>query len=699
MKVIVAEKPSVARAIAAVVGAKKVCDGYLSGNGFAVSWCIGHLVEYAMPESYDPVYKKWDLSTLPILPSQFKSEVKRDRGIKKQFRVLKELMCDKDTEYIICAGDAAREGELIFRLVYDRMRCRKRVMRLWISSMEDSAIREGLAAMKDNHEYDSLADAAYCRAQADWLYGINLTRLYSLLYAPYKQTYNCGRVQTPTVALIVERQRAIDNFSPEPYFVVTATAEGVPFTARFSDQQNAIELERSCVGKPITITSAECKEKRKAPPLLYDLTTLQRDANRLLGYSAQTTLDLLQQLYEHKLATYPRTESRHITDDMEGPVRSLVADLLKASIVEAPGVLCDEIDVKRIVDNAKVSDHPAILPTREVNKTRLAALDEKQRNILLLVAYCLVESVAKPNIFTSTKLVGEVEGVSFAATGTTSIDKGWCAVEQKCRLAVGASQESERETEIPLLHEGENYPVVCSGLESKKTKPPRPYTEDTLLSAMETCGKEIDDEDARVAMKDSGLGTPATRAATIEGIIRTGYVKRSKKNLVPTDIAFDFIDVVDATVKSPELTGIWEKKLADVQNHRMSAEAFMQSIKCALAGIVTDAKNNPVEGAKKMEERKVIGMCPLCGADVIDAGKTYKCVTAKWDSATKTASGCPLTIWKTMSGREISEGEAQALLENGRIDSLEGFTSKRTGKSFGAPLKLEGGRAVFDFDN
>jgi DNA topoisomerase-3 len=693
---IIAEKPSVAGEIAKVVGATKREKGYLSGGNYLVSWCVGHLIEMAQPAAYDEKLKKWSLDTLPILPDQYITEVSSNTA--DQFKVLKELMRRTDVTELIEATDAGREGELIFRLVYDKASCKKPFKRLWISSMEEKSIKDGLAKMKPSSAYDSLYRAALCRQRADWLVGINLTRLYSKMY---DKTLTCGRVQTPTINLIVERQREIENFVPQIYYSLIADLGSFKAYTKATKKEDAQEIVSRCTGKKAYVTSVEKQEKKENPAALYDLTTLQRDANRLLGYSAQQTLDYMQKLYDGKLATYPRTDSRYITADQEAHTRSLIDTLLQTGIystIISSDYSTDKISMKRIVNDKKVTDHHAILPTESVTKEKLAALPTGERNILLLVSYRLLSAVYSPYVYTATKAILDIEGEAFSATGREILETGFKMIDGQLKNTINATEEKEEKQDggenamLPPMAEGNKFTVIGITAEEKKTQPPKSYTEDTLLSAMETAGKSISDSELKEAMKDSGLGTPATRAGIIENIIKTGYISREGKKLLPTETAYTFIDLVTPTIKQPELTAEWEKQLSEIQRGEIADTVFMDQITGFIRSFVNDTKAlySPEQSTGVFErERENIGTCPICGKKVVEFPKSYSCESGK--------GGCGFVIWKTIAGKAISITQATKLLNKGKTDLIKGFKSKE-GKPFDAYLILKENKSVgFDF--
>lgn len=697
MILIIAEKPSVAGEIAKVVGADKKGKGYLTGGNYIVSWCVGHLVELAKPAAYSPDLAKWSLETLPIIPDHYLTEVSGKTA--DQFNVLKELMNRSDVSELVEATDAGREGELIFRLVYEKAGCRKPFNRLWISSMEEKSIRDGLASMKPGREYDKLYHAALCRQRADWLVGINLTRLYSKMY---DKTLTCGRVQTPTINLIVKRQRDIQNFVPQTYYSLVADLGSFKAYNKATEKTEAQRIVERCKGKTAHVAKVERQEKKENPAALYDLTTLQRDANRLLGYSAQETLDYMQKLYDNKLATYPRTDSRYLTADMESSTRNLIDTLLSTGIYSttiANDYSTVNVKMQRVINDKKVSDHHAIIPTGSVTKEKFDNLPTGEKNILLLIAYRLLSAVYAPHTYTATKVNLDIEGEPFSATGKEILENGFKMVDEQAKAAIKAQPEKDDKPDspdnsvLPVMNEGDTFPVVNITAEEKQTKPPKSYTEDTLLAAMETAGKLIADEELKEAMKDSGLGTPATRAGIIENIIKTGYIARdNKKHLIPTDTAYTFVDLVTDKVKEPELTAEWEKQLSEINGGSMAAADFMNSITGFISSFVQDTKEkySPEQSTGVFErEREDLGKCPKCGKKVVEFPKSYSCESGK--------GGCGFVIWKQIGGKAISKAQAKKLLDKGKTDLIKGFKSK-TGKSYDAYLTLKEDKTIgFDF--
>ena len=556
MQLVIAEKPSVARSIAAVLGANKKHDGYVEGNGYIVSWCIGHLVGLYSPNDYDEKYKKYSFELLPIIPEEFR--FKLNDSTAKQYKVLKELMSHSDVEEIVCATDAGREGECIFRYVYNYARCRKSVKRLWISSVEDKAIRDGFNNLKDDREYDNMFDAGFSRNKADWLVGMNFSRVFSCRYGT---KLSVGRVQTPTLAMIVKRDHDVKNFVKQKFFTVELDCgELIVSSARIDEEKTAQAIAGKCNGKTAAVKSVDKQKKTVNPPKLYDLTTLQREANRQYGYTAQQTLDYTQELYESKLVTYPRTDSQYLTEDMEQTAQDMIETIYTAIPQFKPQAEFVP-NVKRLINNSKVSDHHAIIPTAEIAKTDINSLTDGQKNILLLIAAKLVVAAAPAHVYESVKITVDCENTEFTATGKTVIEQGFKLLEKqiKAQLKGGSSDENEdKEKVLPDVVQGQTFDNVKSSVEEHFTSPPKPYTEDTLLSAMETAGNADYDENSDVEKK--GLGTPATRAAIIENLVKREFIVRNKKQINATEKGASLISVLPDTVKSPKLTADWETR-------------------------------------------------------------------------------------------------------------------------------------------
>ena len=687
---IITEKPSVARTISKVLGATARRDGYLEGGGYLISWCVGHLVELAPPGVYDPRLERWDRADLPILPEQWRYLV--SSSTKNQFDVLCKLMHRPDVDRIVCATDAGREGELIFRLVYQECGCRKPVSRLWISSMEDAAIRAGFANLRPSTEYDALYKAALCRERADWLVGINATRLFSCLYG---QPLNVGRVMTPTLAMTVSREAAIDAFRPEPFYTVLLKMEDcMASSERFKDKSQAEALLAECrKSNRAVLQKTERKEKTEHPPALYDLTTLQRDANRMLGYSAQQTLDCTQALYEKKLVTYPRTDSRYLTEDMEPDLPDLIRQT--AARFGVTGEI--PIHAKQVINSKKVSDHHAILPTRSMAKADLSSLPTGEAHILRLIAARLLAAVGEPYRYAETTVQLECAGQIFTAKGKTALAEGWKAVERAI-LGNAAEKDKEKLEILPEVQGEETLPILDAQLKEGKTSPPKHFTEDTLLSAMETAGKENMPEDA----ERQGVGTPATRAGIIEKLVKKGFLTREgtgkTKNLIPTEKGRALIAVMPEEIQSPAMTADWEQKLLQIEQGELDPETFMNEIEQMVASLVQTSE--AVKGASMLMKNngKIVGVCPHCGAEVTEREKGWFCTNRE----------CRFVIWKDNAffkrlGKHVSARLVDQLLRDGRA-RLKDCKSQRTGKTYNATVRMtteNNGRPQFslEFEN
>ena len=672
---------------AKVLGVQGRQDGYLEGSGYIVSWCIGHLVELAPPSTYDEKYVKWNVADLPILPQRWQYLV--SVSTKKQFGILKKLMHRADVESIICATDAGREGELIFRLVYEQAGCKKPVSRLWLSSMEDNAIREGFANLKPSTEYDALYQAALCRERADWMVGINCSRLFSCLYG---RPLAVGRVMTPTLAMTVEREASIAAFVPEKFYTVALelTSGFVASSRRISEKDAAEKLLAECRKEMVsTIQKITRKEKSESPPPLYDLTTLQRDANRLLGYSAHQTLKYAQSLYEKKLTTYPRTDSCYIADEDEEMLEELAEEM-----EHFLGITPEDMDdaaprTRRTVNREKVTDHHAILPTRSMLQTDLDALPKGERNILKLIIARTLMAVSKPFRYLETLLTTECAGEEFTAKGKEILEEGWKAVERKV-LADILNRKKEF-TALPPVEESE-CGILHAELKEGQTSPPKHYTEDTLLHSMETASAESMPEDA----ERQGIGTPATRAATIEKLVQKGFLERKgdkkTKVLLPTDKGKALITVMPEEIQSADMTADWETKLLRVERGEMEPETFMTEINDMISSLVNTTE--AVKGASALMKNKVIGICPNCGKSVVEREKGYFCENRE----------CRFVLWKDNAffkrlGKRMDAHVADKLLRDGRVRLKDCRSAK--GKTYNATVLLTteaDGRSKFSLE-
>ncbi len=685
---VIAEKPSVAKSIAAVLNATNRKDGYLEGDGFLVSWCVGHLVELADASTYEERYGKWSLTDLPILPEHRRYVITPDT--KKQFDTLKQLMGRTDVESLVCATDAGREGELIFRLVYEQAECKKPVKRLWISSMEDSAIREGFEHLRPSADYDNLYRAALCRARADWLVGINATRLFSCLY---HRTLNIGRVMTPTLALIVQREADIDAFKPTPFYTVTLGLSGFSAVSeRLTEKAHAEMVQEACMAADAAIVkSVERKEKTEKPPALYDLTTLQREANRLLGFTAQQTLDYLQSLYEKKLATYPRTDSRYLTSDMAQSLPVLVNTVAKAMpFASGVAVYCNPAQV---INDAKVSDHHAIIPTQGVKDADLSGLPAGERSLLSLIAARLLCAVGQPYAYAETAVLVECAGYEFKAKGRAVLNPGFKELDGRYRDTLKNKPEPDKEKEakaLPVLAEGQSFEVVTAGIKEGKTTPPAHFTEDSLLAAMETAGAGEMPEDA----ERKGLGTPATRAGILEKLIKVGFLERKKvkktTHLMPTHEGVALITVLPEQIQSPSMTAEWEHQLKEIERGEASPEAFLCEISAMLKDLTSHYEAVKDAAVLFPSKKESLGKCPRCGGSVVELKKGFVCENRD----------CGFAIWKeskffTAKKKKPTAAFVTELLASGRA-RLSGCYSEKSGKTYDAVVVLDddGGKYV-----
>ena len=684
---IIAEKPSVAATIAAALGAKEKKDGYIAGNGCLVSWCVGHLVQLAEAAAYGEQYKKWSYDSLPILPQKWQYAVASDKG--KQFKILKDLMHRADVSEVVNACDAGREGELIFRFVYDVAGCKKPMRRLWISSMEESAIKAGFASLKDGKEYAPLYSSALCRAKADWIIGINMTRLFSCLYG---KTLNVGRVQTPTLKMLVDRDAAITTFKKEKYYHVRLSLSGVEAaSAKIHAADEAGNLKAACEAAQAVCTSVTREKKTVAPPKLFDLTSLQREANRIYGYTAKQTLDLAQALYEKKLLTYPRTDSSYLTDDMGGTAAQIAA-LLAGKLPFMQGADFTP-EISRLLDSKKVSDHHAIIPTMELAKADLAALPESERNILTLAGARLLMACAAPHFIETVTAVFSCAGQEFTAKGKTVLAEGWKGLERRFMATLKKEADTEDDEEnalsldVPPFAEGQTFDNPQAAVTEHFTTPPKPHNEASLLSAMERAGNEETDPDA----ERRGLGTPATRAAIIEKLVKSGFVERKGKQLIPTKSGIELVCVLPEVLTSPQLTADWENNLTQIAKGNADPDSFMTGIETMTRELVsTYPFLSDKEKERFKEEKPVIGKCPRCGADIYEGRKNYYCANRD----------CAFTMWKNdrfFEERKVtfSPKIAAALLKDGKA-KVKKLYSPKTGKTYDGTILLAdtGGKYV-----
>lgn len=681
MILVIAEKPSVGAAIGKVLGASSRRDGYLEGNNYIVSWCVGHLVGLADASSYDERFAKWRYSDLPIVPDEWLFEVPKDK--QKQFKVLCDLMRDKRVTELVCATDAGREGELIFRLVYKKAGCTKPFKRLWISSLEDSAIREGFAHLRDSGDYDRLYEAALARSKADWIVGINGTRLFSTLY--HKKLV-VGRVQTPTLAMLVEREGKITTFHKEKYFNVHISKDSLTADMeKVKTEDEAKAIAAACNKKQAVVSSLKKETKTVNPPRLYDLTTLQREANRYYGFTAQHTLDLVQSLYEKKLLTYPRTDSQFITEDMESTARQVIG-IVSRKLPLFEGIT-HEPDIGRITNNAKVTDHHAIIPTVQLEKQDLGELPESEQKIIRLIAMRLLSATGEKHIYDETSVTLTCEGYEFKAKGKTVVQDGWKSVERCFKETLKSKEKDEPERSLPSLNEKDILSSVDASVTEHYTSPPKPYTEDSLLSAMETAGNAEFDDDT----EKKGLGTPATRAGIIEKLVKGGFVERKGKSLVPTKDGNNLVCVLPEQITSPSMTAEWENTLMQIERGNADADKFLSGIVGMTSELVkaypflSDAEANRFDTG-----RESIGKCPRCGSPVYVGKGNYYCSNKE----------CSFCMWEdnkffTSKKKKLTKKIATELLDKGwcRVTGL--YTPKRP-QLYDAVIRLDdtGGKYV-----
>lgn len=673
MQLIIAEKKSVGESIAKVLGLTDKEDGCIKGGGFIVSWCVGHLVGMSLPDSYGKQYENyWTFDNLPIIPHEWKFE--SDSSKAKQLKILKTLMNDKSVDELICATDAGREGECIFRYVYNFIGCKKPVKRLWISSMEDSAILNGMGNLKPDSDYDNLYTAGLCRAKADWLVGMNGSRLFSNRFGT---ALNVGRVQTPVLAMVVKRDFDITHFVKEKYFnIALDCGEFTAVSERLKDENTAREIADKCSGKTASVKSVEKEIKTVNPPNLYDLTTLQREANRQFGYTAKQTLEYLQSLYDNKLATYPRTDSRYLTEDMEQTALDMVHTIITA-IPEFNSVSLPDPDIRHCLNNKKVSDHTAVIPTAEIANANLSALPAGERNILLLISAKLLLAAAKPHRYRSIKAVISCQETNFYANGKTVVESGFKDIEKVIKAQLkGESETQEKETALPELTEGQAFDNVSSEVISGFTSPPKPFTEDSLLSAMEHAGNDEYDEKSDVEKK--GLGTPATRADIIENLVKREYIIRDKKKITAAEKGVNLIEVMPDEIKSPKLTAEWEMSLHDIEKGIASPDKFMSDIEDFVKNLVS-GYSEKVQDSRFKKEKEVIGKCPRCGKNIYEGKVNFYCESGK--------NGCGFTIWKNNKypQAEIDSKTAKKFLTEGKAELN---TVNKEGKPYTATFEM-----------
>lgn len=694
MYLVIAEKPSVSRAIAEVIGAQEREDGYLQGTDCMVSWCFGHLAEYVSPDAYDEKFNQWRYEDLPIIPKDWKVTVSEDK--KDQFYILKRLLNSPEIEYVVNACDAGREGELIFKHVYDLSGSKKPVKRLWISSLEDSAILDGMQHLRSAEEYRHLAEAAVCRSQADWLVGMNATRAYT---TKYFKKLTVGRVQTPTLAMLVERAGQISNFQKEKYFNVELDCDGIPAVKpKIFDPDEAEQLRSRCQGSEAIVTAVKETEKKVKAPKLYDLTTLQREANRIYGMTAKQTLDTAQSLYEKKLITYPRTDSQYLTEDMEQTARNVVRQIYEKYQLTGPFDQPEQPDVKKVMNNSKVTDHHAIIPTMELASCHLDELKSWEEKILFLIAVHTVMAMSKDHIYQETEIEVECQGEIFKAKGKNVLQDGWKVFENcfknKDRMAI-VDPDQEMKERMPKVTQGQTFYAVAAEKTEHFTSPPKPYSEDSLLSAMERAGADEMPEE----VERKGIGTSATRAATIEKLVRIGFVERKgnkkTKYLLPTHKGVALITVMPEQIQSPSMTAEWEQKLLDVEKGAFRDAEFMSEIEEMITDLVKTYK--VIEDAEVLMHPVLeeIGTCPCCGRHVVERQKGYSCENRQ----------CNFVLWKQNRffealGKKMTKPIAVKLLSDGKV-ALKGCKSKKTGKTYDTTVIMtvdENQRAVFELN-
>jgi DNA topoisomerase-3 len=720
MKVIITEKPSVARDIAKVLKVTGKKEGYIEGNGYIITWALGHLIQLVNPDSYDKKYKSWAIKNLPIVPEAFKVEVIPNKGQKAQFKIIKSLITKPDIEEIICATDAGREGELIFRFIYDHAKAKAPIKRLWISSQTDKAIREGFDQLKPGDDYQPLYDSALSRAEADWLIGMNATRAYSSALSKGNGVMSVGRVQTPVLNMIVQRYESNRAFVPETFYEVFADIahENGSFRAkwfkkkedRFKEKEQAEEIVKAVSENPLGVISQLTeKQKKENPPQLYDLTELQKDANRRFKFSADRTLKTMQNLYEkHKVLTYPRTSSRYLSQDMVPKLPQLLQNLTEQENFKphADAVLSKELPItKRIVDDTKVTDHHAIIPTDA--KADVTAFSSDERRIYDLVIKRFLAAFLPVCLKNTTEIISTFSENTFKVSGTVIQSPGWRAVystenkedkeatkdtTEKDTASDKKTVKNQKETLLPIVKKGDDVTAEKTTVVDGQTKPPALYNEASILAAMETAGKQVEDEALREAMKDCGLGTPATRSQILERLISVGYINRDNNTLTPTDKGIYLIEnIQDKALLSPELTGEWEKKLNDMAQGKYLRNIYMEDIVVFTKQVVKQVKEASDSGNSDMAGQSPIGKCPKCKKeDIYESLKTFSCAASK-------EGECDFVVWKMIAGKVISKSAVMALINEGKTPLITGFRSK-AGKLFDAMLEFKDGKVSFNFE-
>lgn len=702
MQLIITEKPSVARDFSRVLKVNTKREGYFENQATVITWAFGHLIQLINPDAYDEQYKRWDWAHLPIIPNTFQKELVQNEGSKRQFSVIKSLLCRSDLTTVICATDAGREGELIFRYIYEEAGCNKPIQRLWISSQTDQAIRDGFKALKPGKDYEPLYHSALCRTEADWLVGMNATRAYTIACSRGNGVMSVGRVQTPVLKLIADRTRANTQFKPTPYYeiFISVKHENGQFTGKWFKGKETRLLDKGVAEETAnsiqkqtngTIHDLIQKEKKENPPLLYDLTSLQKDANRRFKYSAEHTLNTLQSLYEkHKVLTYPRTSSRYLSADMAPKLPSLVEQSLSLPAFQAAQSRLTPATITpntRIVDDKKVTDHHAIIPTEKT--PQFEQFNDDETKLYLMVIQRFLSVFMGQCIKDTTEIISQFGDHLFRTMGTIIREQGWRYMYLDDATSTSSSKkEKQEDTLLPLVHKTDPISQTHCKLEEKETKAPPLYTEASLLAAMETAGKDIEDDEVRQAMKECGLGTPATRAQIVERLIKVGYVLREKNRFTATEKGFHLIESIrHEALTSPSLTGDWEKKLNDIAKGNYPRSEYMAQIRRFTQDIVTAIQDTQPSSFSK----KPIGACPLCQADVIEMKKSYSC--SKWKE-----TSCSFVIWKQIAGKEITEALAKKLLKTKKSTWLKGFKSK-AGRNFEAEIVLNNeGKLELNFD-
>ncbi|MBR5089991.1 MAG: DNA topoisomerase 3 [Ruminiclostridium sp.] len=675
MQLVICEKPSVGATLAKALGANERKAGYFEGANLIVSWCIGHLVELANADVYDERYKKWNIADLPIIPQEWQFIVSADKN--EQFEVLRGLMNDNRVSEVVNACDAGREGELIFRLVYNKIGCTKPVKRLWLSSMEEKAITAAFADLKDGKDYENLYRSALCRSKADWIVGINSTRLFSKMY---NKKLNVGRVLTPTLAILLDREQAIADFKKEKYYTIRLKGDGLDAVSeKITNEDEAKRIAGECSGKTAVVKSVKTERKTISPPKLYDLTTLQREANRFYGYTAQQTLDYTQSLYEMQLCSYPRTDSQYLTEDMEETVLSTAKSIV-GKLLFFDGIRITDV-TKRLLNNSKVTDHTAIIPTGKLRNISLDEVPNGEKNILYLIACRLLSALSSPYIYDTVTAEIECNGIIFMAKGRTVISEGFKAIEKAFRQFQKCKEDADESDDVPVLAltEGQTITGISTEISENYTQPPKHFTEDTLLSAMERAGTE----DITEEVERSGLGTPATRAGIIEKLTKSGFVSRDKRNLIVSASGNELVSFMPEIIKSAKLTADWENKLSLMAQGKFTEAQFMADIERLMTDIISQANSEFDESKVAAFGGEAFGTCPRCGKKILKTSKAYSCES----------KACGFTIWKNNkffenARKELTDDMVKKMLTKGKV-AVSGLYSQKSGKTYDAVISLE----------